>query len=244
MGFGPQINAGQASKIFMGGYGSQGNPVAPTAVDSEGVVLGRMQDKQAQRALDFQVNNATAGRLSDNANRAADRDTQLQLGMAPINLKRDIFNQVSPLLTGLVGNAGNGDRVGGTNSPPPDITRGGIWSPQQVDEQVNAAKSANAANADRTTRGNATSLAAQGFGSRSPLLAALNASTQMQRAGADATADRETRWNAAEGNAQQTTRTDQLAVDRWDRTEKNDIARRQAANNYTSSLASILASLG
>lgn len=243
MGFGPQVNSGQASRIFFQGFGSQGNPVAPTAVDSEGIALQKMRQPLEERALDIKVQGDTADRNFQAAQRDADRNNALQQTMAPINFKRDVFNQVSPLLTGLMGQQNENGVVGGASAIAPDITRGPIWSGQQIQEQVNAGKSANAANADTQTRSNERRMAGSGFGSRSPLLAALNSSVGMQRAGADADVDRNTRWGAAQGNADSTFRTDQLATQQWSEAQNQDIARRQARNQYTSSLASVLASL-
>lgn len=242
MGFGPQIGAGTPAKTFFGGVSNANHAIAPIAVDSEGVVLGRMQQQTADKNRDAQLQAGAADRIALTQRSDADRAAQLQLGMAPISLKRDIFNQVSPLLTGLVGGGGN-ERVGGTPTAAPDITRGPIWSGQQVDEQVNAGLSQNAANADTQMRQNSNNLAAQGFGQRSPLLAALNSSVGMQRAAADANFARDTRFNTAKDNAQQVTATDQLALDRWNQGEQNDIARRQMASNQMSQLAAVLAGL-
>lgn len=242
MAFGPQISGGTPSRTFFGGTSNFGAPIAPVAVDSEGVVLGRMQQETADKNRDAGLMAGAADRNALTQRSDADRAANFSLGMAPINLKRDIFNQVSPLLTGLMG-GGNNERVGGTGTPAPDITRGPVWSGQQVNEQVNAGLASNAANADTQNRQNATGLAAQGFGSRSPLLAALNSSVGMQRAAADADFARDTRFDTAKANAEQVTTTDQLAVDRWDRGERNDIARRQAAFNQQSQLAAVLAGL-
>lgn len=244
MGFGPQINSGQGSKIFFQGYGSQNNPVAPTAIDSEGIALQKMRQPLEQRALDQSAQKDTADRQFQAAQGDANRANALQQTMAPINFKRDVFNSVSPLLTGMLGGATKENGVvGGESAAAPGITRGPVWSGQQIQEQVNSGKAANAGNADTQSRANEQRLAGSGFGSRSPLLAALNSSVGMQRSAADANVDRETRWGAAQGNADSTFRTDQLATQQWDQAQNQDIARRQARNQYQTSLASILASL-
>lgn len=234
-------NAPGQSQIFRGNTAYGNEPYRETQVDSEGVVLGRMRQEQADRDRDFQVQNETANRLADNANRAADRDLQMQLGMAPINFKRDVFNQVSPLLTGLL--TGDTQRVGGQSSAAPSINRAPVWTDQMIQEQVNAGQGSNLAAADTQNRAAATRMAGQGFGTRSPLLAALQGATNMQAQAANSDLARETRWDGAQGNSDQVYRTDQLALQAWNQAEQQDIARRQMQTTYAGNLASVLAGL-
>lgn len=232
-----QLNDGNADRVFVGNNG--------TAFETENLALQRNQAKQQQAALDQQGQQANLDRILKSGQGDQDRAVQLQLGMAPINLKRDVFNQVSPLLTGLLGSGGPGsvERVGGQSDAAPAISRGPVWSDQQVTEQANAGKAANAAAGDTQNRSTATRMAGQGFGTRSPLLAALTGATNTQTAANNADVDRTTRWDAAQGNADQTYRTDQLATQQWDQAQQQDIARRQMQNTYTSNLASVLAGL-
>ncbi len=209
--------------------------------DSEGIQLGRMGQATADRNRDAQVGQANADRLAATSRADQDRATSLQLGMAPINFKRDVFNQVSPLLSGLL--TGGVERVGGASAAAPGITRGPVWTDQMVTEQVNAGQAANQAAGDTQNRAAETRMAGQGFGTRSPLLAALQGATNMQTASANADVARETKWDAAQGNADQTYRTDQLALQSWNQQEQQDIARRQMQNTYSQSLASVLAAL-
>lgn len=216
-------------------------PFVEQREDSEGIQLGRMQQQTADRNRDFQVQNETANRLSGDANRAADRDLQMNLGMAPLNFKREVFGQISPLLSGLL--TGSTERVGGQSSAAPSITRGPVWTGDQIQQQVNAGQAANQASADTQNRATATRLAGQGFGSRSPLAAALQNATGMQTAAANADVDRQTRWDAAQGNADSVYRGDQLATQQWQLAEDQDIRRRQMQTTYAGNLASVLAGL-
>lgn len=241
MGMAYQNSPAGASKHFMSAATYGYEPHRMTAVDSEGVVLGRMNQEQRQRELGVEVANQTANRNADTANRAADRDVQLQLGMAPIALKRDIFNQVSPLLTGLL--TGSTERVGGQSGPAPSIARGPVWTDDMIQQQINAGQAANQASADTQNRGAAERMAGQGFGTRSPLLAALQGATNMQTAAANADLARQTRWDAAQGNADSVYRGDQLATQAWNLAEQQDIARRQMQTIYAGNLASVLAGL-
>lgn len=220
-------------------YGNE--PFVQMREDSEGIQLGRMQQQGRDRDRDFQVQNETANRLSGDANRAADRGVQLELGMAPINFKREVFGQISPLLSGLL--TGSTERVGGQSGAAPSITRGPVWTGDQIQQQVNAGQAANQATADTANRATATRLAGQGFGARSPLAAALQSSTAMQTAAANADVDRQTRWDAAQGNADSVYRGDQLATQQWQLAEDQDIRRRQMQTTYAGNLASVLAGL-
>lgn len=236
-----QVGGGNPSRVFQSWVGNANNPIAPTQIDTEGVVLGRMQQETAERNRDVQAQQANADRLAATARADQDRAVQLQLGMAPINLKRDIFGQVSPLLTGLM--SGTTERVGGQSEAAPSITRGPVWTADQIQQQVNAGQSANLAAADTQNRAAATKMAGQGFGARSPLLAALQGATNMQAQAANTDTDRQTRWDAAQGNADSTYRTDQLATQAWNQAQEQDIARRQMQTTYAGNLASVLASL-
>lgn len=236
-----QVGGGNPSQVYRSWVGNANNPIAPTKEDSADVVLGRMNQETADRNRDAQVGQANADRLSQQSRADQDRAVQLQLGMAPINLKRDIFGQVSPLLTGLM--SGSNERVGGQSAAAPDINRSPVWTADQIQQQVNAGQSANLAAADTQNRDAATKMAGQGFGTRSPLLAALQGATNMQAQAANTDTDRQTRWGAAQGNADQTYRTDQLATQAWNQAQEQDIARRQMQTTYAGNLASVLAGL-
>lgn len=241
MAMGYQANPGNASQIYFSSTGQGYDPARAVSQDSEGLAGAKLQQQTANRGLDLQAAQGAAQLTSGNANAAADRANQLQIGLAPTQLKRDIFGQVSPLLTGLLGS--NTQRVGGQSDAAPSISRAPIWSADQIQQQVNSGQAANLAGADTQNRDAATRMAGQGFGTRSPLLAALQGATNMQAQAANTDTDRQTRWDAAQGNADQTYRTDQLATQQWDQAQQQDIARRQMQTSYAGNLASVLASL-
>lgn len=196
----------------------------------------QLQADQAGQQRDFQERQAAydrdyQGRQAD-ANRAA--------SLAPLDFKKSVWNQISPLVTAL-GQGGAGDRVGGAGAPQPGVTVGGVWSPQQVDQQVNAAKSNNAMSAATQTRAAETGAAGRGFGANSPLLMALKGQIGAATMGANADADRQIRWDAAQGNAKQQLASEGLRGELWKAGEDSDIRRRQTANQGVSSL---LAALG
>jgi hypothetical protein len=90
---------------------------------------------------------------------------------------------------------------GGTVGPAPEISVGPVWNQQQVQQQVNSGRARNDQAAQTQMRETQNSLAGKGFGGNSPLLAALQNQTQMGNMAANSDMERETRWNAAEGNA-------------------------------------------
>lgn len=227
--------------VYRGNVAYGNEPFRELREDSEGIQLGRMQQQTADRNRAAQVGQADADRLFGQARADQDRAAQLTASLAPVNFKRDVFNQVSPLLSGLL--TGSVERVGGQSADAPSITRGPVWTDQMIQEQVNSGQAANQASADTQNRGTEARLAGQGFGTRSPLLAALQGATNMQTAAANADLARDTRWDAAQGNADQTYRTDQLATQQWQLAQDQDIARRQMQNTYSANLASVLAGL-
>lgn len=238
-----QTNPGQADKIFFRGTSYGNVPTFGTAVDTEGVTLGKMQQENQKRQLDQQAGQAGLDRSFQGGQNAANRDLQLQLGMAPINFAKEKFNTLSPLLTNLIGGTQGGGLVGGAPGPQPGVTTGPVWTPQQVDQQVNAAKSNNATAAASQSNAAADKTAAQGFGSRSPLLSALQTQIGMGQMAANTDAERNIRFDTAKGNAEHTLNTEAQAETNFRDFNDQDIRRRQANFNYTTSLAGILAGL-
>lgn len=155
-----------------------------------------------------------------------DRDVarmQADASMFGEKQKQGRFNQVFPFLTsalgrfGLSGPPGPGNPIFGNGLPSPldqpgsaspasqgpRIAAGPVWDAGQVQRQVNASR----ANVDAQTasrqRQAQQSTGARGFGSRSPLLAALQQQIAGQGMATGADQARDIRWQAAQGNAQQ-----------------------------------------
>lgn len=196
------------------------------------------QDRQNQFEGARQANQLAFEAGQGEANRA----NQLSIAGMPWAYKNRVFDTVSPLLTSLAG-GGQSPLVGGQNTPQGQITQGPVWTQQQIDQQVNNQKSNNARAANTQSQAAARSTAASGFGAASPLLQALQGTIQAQRMGADAAAERETNWNAAQGNAQQLLASQQAAERNWLDYNTTDIERRKANQQYQTSLLGILAGL-
>lgn len=246
MAVGFQSNPGQASRIFFSNANYGYEPARSMAVDSEGVAQAKLQgqqqkDRQADQNA-FAGQQAGADRMLTEAEGDRNRANQLATVNAPLNYKREVLGQVSPLLQNLMGSAQSG-MVGGQNTPQPQITAAPVWSQQQIDQQVNSQKANNATAAASQSKAAEARVTGSGFGSRSPLLAALQGGIQAQRMGADATAQRETNWNAAQGNAKQLLAGQQAQEGQWNDYNQADIERRKANNQYTTSLAGILAGM-
>lgn len=125
---------------------------------------------------------------------------QSSTAYARMHQDRQRFNQVLSLLQGQMSRTGQPVAVGGGDQPA--ITAGPIWDPQQIQEQVNAARGGIDAQTGTRMRGAAQQTAGRGFGgSRSPLLMALQGRIQGQGMAAGADAERGIRWDSAEGNA-------------------------------------------
>lgn len=180
----------------------------------------------------------------DTANQAADRANQLSIAQMPWDYKNKVFGTISPLLTQLTGGAaGGGQTPGGSNLGVERVNESPIWSPQQIGQQVNAAKAGNAQNADTQMKQAQTKLTSQGFGSKSPLLAALEGNIGQARMGQDATAAREIPWQAAQGNSQQVLKAQQSNQGADVAMNAADIERRKANNSFQTSLLGILGGL-
>lgn len=92
-------------------------------------------------------------------------------------------------------------KLWGTSTP--EIDRSAIWNEQQIQARVNQARAQNDQSMSGMMRRTGESLASQGFGSRSPLLASLMQNAFMQNLAANTGAENNLRWEAARGNADQ-----------------------------------------
>jgi hypothetical protein len=138
------------------------------------------------------------------AGRSRDIDAQIAGQRYGIDAGQARFNSVFPWLQGQMSSLMGGmATAGGQSGPSPEITVGGVWDPQQVQQQVNSARAHNDQATQTQSRLAASQAAGRGFGSRSPLTMALQGQLQNQNMAQNATAGREIRWNAAKGNADQ-----------------------------------------
>lgn len=200
--------------------------------------LGGLNAETARRGQDQQF--ALGNRQADITSEG--NQLQYKAAIAPTELSRDKFNSVFPLLQQTLGSGGVGvGRVGGQNTAQPGVTVGGVYSDGQTQQNVNAARAGVDQQAASQQRQAANKLAGQGFGGRSPLLAAMQQQIAGQAMATGADQERQIRSNASEANAKQTLASQQLAEQQWQDFNTADIQRRQAATNQVSSLLSALA---
>lgn len=212
----------------------------------------------AQRGQDFNLQAALRGYDTtdrgnqlqfDTANRGNElqaetarrgQDLSFQSSMAPVTLARDRFNSVLPMFQQALA-AGPGEKVGGQNTPQPGVTVGGVYTPQQIEEQVNAAYAKNAGQTDTARRLATESAAGRGIAPQSPLLSALNGQLLAAQMAADADAGRNIRFDAAGANAKQQTASEGLRGELWQADNAMEIQRRQMADNSRNALLAALA---
>ncbi len=83
----------------------------------------------------------------------------------------------------------------------PKVTSGPIWSDQQIQDQVNNLKASSAQQADTNTRKYQERMAQQGYGQGSPITFGAQIAIDNARMAGDSAAERQARWEAAQGNA-------------------------------------------
>jgi hypothetical protein len=97
----------------------------------------------------------------------------------------------------------------------PKITVGGVWNPQQVQQQVNQTRAQNDRSTQTQQTGQAQQLAGRGFGSNSPLLQSLYGQSNANNLATNTNAEQQLRWNAAQGNQQAILNTQQAAAQNY-----------------------------
>lgn len=162
--------------------------------------------------------------------RSLGADSQFEIAKMPWQFKREVFGQVFPLIQGMGQNqsAFNFDRVGGQNTPLPQLPNSFVYSPDQIQQQVNTARAQGDQSA-ATARTQATGEAAgRGFSARSPMVQALNAGINTATAASNADQERQIRYEATGANATQGNTVAGLANQQWNFFNNADIERRKA----------------
>jgi hypothetical protein len=159
------------------------------------------------------------------------------------------FNTVFPYVSGQISSLQNqlggqsGQQGGGGQAGAPKIDASPVWTPSQVQGQVNSQVAGNDAQTAGNIRQNAQGLAGRGFGGRSPLLSELTAQAQGQGMQANNQVRQAVPFNAAQGNAQQLLAGQQAQQGQYQSGQENTIARQQIAAQQQSALLSALSNL-
>lgn len=163
--------------------------------------------------------------------RTLSADAQYELARMPWEFKDRVWNTVNPLLTNLLG-TGNGQAnfslVGGENSALPRLPNSFVFSPQQTQQAVNAARAQGDQGVATQKQQISSDLAGRGFSKRSPIAMALGLAADTGGRMSNADQEREIRLGHAEQNARQDLSVGQLAQQQWQNWNQADIARRQA----------------
>lgn len=228
--------------------------------DADRALKLRMQGADLQTQRDINTQNTEAQKSVAGANiagqdRASDKQywgnintskIQADASKYPATLKQDRFNQVFPWLQGQFGalsHSLNGDRVGGQSGGSPEISVGPVWNSQQIQGRVNDARASNDATTQTNINNMQQSMGGKGFGSNSPLAQALGVQMQGQNMANNTQAENDLRWNSAQGNADQITKTQGLREQQFAARNQEDIARRQALYNNQNTLISALSGI-
>ena len=192
-------------------------------------------------------NNATTREGNQLASDTARRGQQLQFeaSMAPVRFAQDRFNQVFPMFQqefqGVA--AGGGSAPGGQNTPIPGVSVGGVFSPEQTAQAVNAERARNAMQAQTDQRLLGERMAGRGMSAGSPLLQALGTQIDARRMMADGESARAIRRSDAEANARQQTAGESLRGQLWAQDNAMEIDRRREQTNRQTALLAALGGL-
>jgi hypothetical protein len=152
------------------------------------------------------------------------------------------FNTVWGALQGFL-NRNQAMTIGGGSGPGPTINASPIYSPDQIQANVNSARAGNEAKAATQMKGQREALAGRGYGSSSPLLAAMQASMNAGMMNANAEAERGIRQGAAEANAGQVLKGQSARENQFAARQQEQIERAKPYWNQTNALISALAGL-
>lgn len=231
------------SRVGVGAFSPRGNNRGSVIQSSKGLG-GGMGYGGAYSPGGLPMNENTYDESKLNA------DSQFELGMAPINFKRDVFDKTFPLIQGLAG-SGNFNQsfgaVGGQNTPLPKLPNSFVYSPDQIQQQVNAARAQGDQGGLTQRQQTQANLTGRGFSTRSPLAMAMNQAADTGVRAQNQDAERQIRFGAAGQNANQDLQVGQLAEHAWNDFNQNDVARRTNQTNsilgQQRNLSSLIAAL-
>ena len=157
--------------------------------------------------------------------------------------KQQRFDTVWPWmqnnLKGLLSNSPY--TIGGQVGGGPTINTGGVWNPQQTQQNINAMRDQSTQATQGAINQMRTSMAGRGFGANSPLAQAMTNQYQMQNYGQQMGNERDIRMNMAQKNAEMTAKQQGLQEQQWEAGQGFQIERQKP---YFQILGSLLGSLG
>lgn len=154
------------------------------------------------------------------------------------------FQQVWGGLNGMLGQLNGGYATpGGQSGFGPPIGAQGVLTPEQIEQQVNAARASNDQGTASRTRDFTARASGQGFGANSPLVMAMNQSFQNANMATNADSERGIRLGAAEKNAGQLLEGQKAQEAQFASRQDEDIRRRQPYFSTMNALIGALAGL-
>lgn len=188
----------QAFGSQTGGYGNFGLQSAPGVKPPEYHLTGF--DSYNDRANNINEYSMQTQRESALAPvNTALINSQTQLGMQ--QGRQDFVRQMFGDMFGSGGLQGFMSKYNGNGGSGPDINVGGIYTPRQVQQQVNSQVAGNDARYAGQLSDLLGSFGARGFSAKSPIASALRAQMAARNIGANADARRQTPFEYAQANA-------------------------------------------
>lgn len=201
--------------------------------------------ESGQNALNRQLAQWTTGQEQSGQTERANIAAQAQ--ELPAQLQQQRFNTLFPWMQQQVGNLMNRNQAGagqpGNPSGQPQINVGGVWSPQQVQQQVNASRAHNDQATASQSRAMQGKLAGQGYGANSPLSQALQGQLQAQNLATNTQNTAQVRQNAAQMNSNQLLSTQQAAEQQYASRQQEALQAQQIAAQQQNALISALAGM-
>jgi hypothetical protein len=216
----------------MGRYGAD-RSLDASRLASEASRFGSMQSRQAS---DF------ASRAGLSAANAAQSGQNRRLGMT-LDWQREKFNTLNDRFSQLYNDDAGAVGPGGAGESPDFGMPSSVYSPEQIQQEVNAATATNDSRAAGLMRQQREQLAGRGLSS-GPLLSALAARIQGQTMGDNADADRQIRLGATEANARQGSAAAGLRADTFASRQQEAIQRQQIGASQRNALLAALAGMG
>ncbi len=172
---------------------------------------------------------------------------QTEASMLPARLQQERFGQVFPYLRdalgGTAGDLQSGYRGQGQVGNQPTIDADNVLSEQQIQQQVNAGRASNDQRTGGAQRALAQRMAARGYGTNSPLAMELGVGLSNQNLAQNSTLERETRYDAAQGNAKQRLGAQTAREGQFASRQQEDIERNRVASGRYNALLGALAGL-
>jgi len=165
---------------------------------------------------------------------------QAQAAMYPATLAMQRFNEVFPFISGQLRGRSPFSVPTPNLGAQPHIGTGAVFSPGDIQQQVNATRAANDQAAQAQMRTSGQQLAGRGLGGTSPLAQALNTATWGQNLATNTQAEQQARFNAAELNTKYGLQAQGLQEQQYASRQEEYIKRQQiGAQTYSALLAAL-----